>query len=104
MVTRKSRRLGVDLIDCSSGGNAAKAQIPLGAGIAGSQVRLTRSGSDLVLAIAGAGEFLILTRWDKLDKGVMLNPPSLGPQPERNCVDPAEAFFRQASILRPGGI
>lgn len=45
-----------------------------------------------MLAIAGAGQFLILTRWDRVDKGVMLHPPSLGPQLERNCVDPAKAF------------
>lgn len=31
-LSRQLKALGVDLIDCSSGGNAAKAQIPLGAG------------------------------------------------------------------------
>ena len=38
--------------------------------------------------------------WDKNDKGVMLQPPSLGPQPERQVVDPREAFYRHALQIR----
>ncbi len=43
-------------------------------------------------AIASRDEFLICKQWDKCDKGVMLHPASLGPQPERQVVNPAEVF------------
>jgi hypothetical protein len=36
---------------------------------------------------------LILKSWDRNDKGVMLDPPSLGPQPERNLVRTSEAYY-----------
>lgn len=51
-------------------------------------------------AVAGAGQFLILKRWDRTDKGVRLHPPTLGVQPERQCVDPAAAFYTQSLALR----
>lgn len=51
-------------------------------------------------AVAGAGQFLIIKRWDRVDKGVMLHPPSLGVQPERQCVDPAAAFETQSLAVR----
>jgi len=51
-------------------------------------------------AVAGDGQFLIIKRWDRVDKGVMLHPPSLGVQPERQCVDPAAAFETQSLALR----
>jgi hypothetical protein len=38
--------------------------------------------------------------WDKNDKGVMLHPPSLGPQPERQVVNPREAFYRHTLQLQ----
>jgi hypothetical protein len=44
--------------------------------------------------LAGQGEFLVFKRWDKSDKGVMLFPPSLGVQPERQKGDPEEMFDR----------
>ncbi len=43
-------------------------------------------------AVVGAGQFLLIKRWDRADKGVLLHPPTLGVQPERQCVDPAAAF------------
>lgn len=36
---------------------------------------------------------LILKSWDRNNKGVMLDPPSLGPQPERNMVRTSEAYL-----------
>jgi hypothetical protein len=36
---------------------------------------------------------LILKSWDRNNKGVMLDPPSLGPQPERNLVKTREAYY-----------
>jgi hypothetical protein len=37
---------------------------------------------------------LFFKSWDKNDKGVMLVPPSLGPQPERQVISTEEAFYR----------
>lgn len=51
-------------------------------------------------AIAGAGQFLIIKRWDKVDKGVLLHPPTLGAQPERQCVDPKAAFETHSLSIR----
>lgn len=51
-------------------------------------------------AVFGAGQFLVIKRWDKVDKGEMLYPPSLGPQPERQCVDPAKAFETAGLTIR----
>lgn len=51
-------------------------------------------------AVIGANQFLIIKRWDKVDKGVLLYPPSLGPQPERQCVEPANAFETAGLTIR----
>jgi hypothetical protein len=51
-------------------------------------------------AVAGAGQFLIIKRWDRADKGVRLHPPTLGVQPERQCVDPVAAFISQSLDFR----
>ncbi len=53
--------------------------------------------------IAGADEFLIVKRWDRVDKGVLRHPPSLGVQPERQWDRPAECFDRFAveRVVRP---
>ena len=51
-------------------------------------------------AVLGAGQFLIIKRWDKVDKGEMLYPPSLGVQPERQCVDPVAAFETHGLAIR----
>ena len=50
--------------------------------------------------LAGRGEFLVFKRWDKSDKGVMLFPPSLGVQPERQVGQPRRTFDRFS--MRPG--
>jgi hypothetical protein len=56
--------------------------------------------------MAGPDEFLIFKRWDKADKGVMLYPPSLGAQPERQLGDPKDAFdtFSINLVKRPGRV
>lgn len=51
-------------------------------------------------AVSSKDRFMVIKRWDKVDKGVMLHPPSLGPQPERQCVDPAAAFESHSLALR----
>lgn len=45
-----------------------------------------------MLMYAAADEYVIFKRWDKVDKGVMRFPPSLGPQPEKQPGDPTESF------------
>jgi hypothetical protein len=51
-------------------------------------------------AVVGAGQFLIIKHWDRVNKGVMLHPPTLGVQPERQCVDPVAAFETQSLAIR----
>lgn len=50
--------------------------------------------------IAGDEEFVVYKRWDKVDKGVMLFPPSLGPQPERQVALAADALDSYALEVR----
>lgn len=38
--------------------------------------------------------------WEKNNRGVMLDPPSLGPQPERQVVNADEAFYSHALKLK----
>ena len=42
--------------------------------------------------VASEEDFLLIKRWDRTDKGVMLHPPSLGVQPERHVGKAAEAW------------
>ena len=49
---------------------------------------------------AVAGQFMVITRYGKANKGVMLHPPSLGEKPDRQCVDPAAALDALALDLR----
>ncbi len=44
-------------------------------------------------------ETLILKSWERNDRGVMLTPPSLGPQPERQVIATKEAFHRHRFML-----
>lgn len=51
-------------------------------------------------AVSSAENFMVIKSWDKVDKGVMLHPPSLGPQPVRQCIDPDEAFETHSLDIR----
>ena len=42
--------------------------------------------------IASSDEYLVIKSWDKNNRGVMLSPPSLGPQPERQAGKCSDAF------------
>jgi hypothetical protein len=44
-------------------------------------------------------ETLLLKSWERNDPGVMLVPPSLGPQPERQLIPTRDAFWRHAFLL-----
>lgn len=43
---------------------------------------------------------VIFKSWDKNNKGVMLVPPSLGPQPERQVIIPDDVFYRYRIAAR----
>jgi hypothetical protein len=45
-------------------------------------------------------DMVIFKSWDRNNKGVMLIPPSLGPQPERQVVKGDEAFYRHGLQLK----
>ena len=51
-------------------------------------------------AVSSADDFMVLKSWDRTEKGVMLHPPSLGPQPERQRIDPQMAFETHGLSLR----
>lgn len=53
-----------------------------------------------MLMWATRDEFVIFKRWDRMDKGVMLHPPSLGPQPERQLGKTRDAFARFALDMK----
>jgi hypothetical protein len=42
--------------------------------------------------IASTDEFLVIKSWDRNNRGVMLSPPTLGPQPERHTGKCSDAF------------
>lgn len=42
--------------------------------------------------IASMDEFLVVKSWDRNNRGVMLSPPTLGPQPERQAGKCSDAF------------
>ena len=49
--------------------------------------------------LAAKNQCLIVKQWDRCKKGVMLYPESLGVQPERQLVDPTEAYDRYSIDL-----
>jgi hypothetical protein len=59
-----------------------------------------------MLMWASREQFVIYKRWDKVDKGVMLFPPELGPQPSKMLGDPQQAFDSFAVDLawQPGRV
>ncbi|MHB0937896.1 MAG: hypothetical protein ACYDCO_04100 [Armatimonadota bacterium] len=71
-------------------------EIALGVSCKGEQVWVERDvwhqPNPDMLMYADRDEFVVFKRWDRVDKGVMLFPPSLGPQPEKQPGDPREAF------------
>lgn len=51
----------------------------------------TQPNADFCM-VTGPDAWMGLKRWDRTEKGVLLHPPSLGVQPERQLVDPKKAF------------
>ena len=50
--------------------------------------------------VASSDEFLVIKSWDRNHRGVMLSPPSLGEQPERQAGKCADAFTELRIDLR----
>lgn len=50
--------------------------------------------------IASKDEFLVIKSWDRNNRGVMLSPPSLGPQPERQAGRCSDAFTELSIDLK----
>ncbi len=70
----------------------------LGASCKGEQVWVKKDiwhqpNADMCV-FASQDQLLVCKQWDKCDKGVMLYPESLGVQPERQVLNPTEAFDR----------
>ena len=45
-------------------------------------------------------DMIIFKSWDRNNKGVMLKPASLGPQPERQIIKTKDAFYRHRLLLQ----
>ena len=58
----------------------------------------TQPNADVRLVMSEE-ETLILKSWERNDMGVMLTPPSLGPQPERHVIATREAFHGHRFML-----
>lgn len=86
-------------------GFAAKAvEYVLGASCKAEQVHVRENiwhdpAADMCL-IASKNEFLVVKSWDRNDRGVMLSPPTLGPQSERQAGKCSEAFTDMNIDLR----
>ena len=89
------------------GAAARTIEYVLGASCKAEQVHVRENiwhdpAADMCL-IASMDEFLVVKSWDRNNRGVMLSPPTLGPQPERQAGKCSEAFtdmnieLRQAS-------
>ncbi|MDP7396308.1 MAG: hypothetical protein QF541_05540 [Lentisphaeria bacterium] len=89
-------------------GTGETAEYVLGASCKGEQVWVKKDiwhqpNADMCV-FASQDQLVICKQWDRCDKGVMLYPESLGAQPERQTVDPLEAFHTFSIDLktRPG--
>lgn len=86
-------------------GAAAKTvEYVLGASCKAEQVHVRENiwhepAADMCL-IASREEFLVIKSWDRNNRGVMLSPPTLGPQPERQAGKCADAFTDMNIDLR----
>ena len=86
-------------------GEAAKTvEYVLGASCKAEQVHVRENiwhvpAADMCL-IASKEEFLVIKSWDRNNRGVMLSPPTLGPQPERQAGKCSDAFTDMNLDLR----
>ena len=83
---------------------AGTVEYVLGASCKAEQVHVRENiwhdpAADMCL-IAARDEFLVIKSWDRNNRGVMLSPPTLGPQPERQAGKCSEAFTDMNIDLR----
>jgi len=83
-------------ISRGTGSAATSAEYMLGSSCKAEQVHVTENiwhdpAADMCL-VASKDEFLVIKSWDRNNRGVMLNPPTLGPQPERQAGKCSDAF------------
>jgi len=91
-------------INKGQGAGAQTVEYVLGASCKAEQVHVCENiwhapAADMCL-IAAKDEFLVIKSWDRNDRGVMLSPPTLGPQPERQAGKCSEAFTDMNIDLR----
>ena len=94
--TLNNGRLQVDCLCRVTPPRGKSRQFVLSASCKGEQVNVTKGmwhtpSSDMCM-VADPEEILILKSWDRNNKGVMLYPPSLGAQPERQVCRVADAL------------
>jgi hypothetical protein len=78
------------------GSTARSADYVLGTSCKAEQVHVRENiwhepAADMCL-VASSDEFLVIKSWDRNNRGVMLSPPTLGEQPERQAGKCADAF------------
>jgi len=78
------------------GSTARSVDYVLGASCKAEQVHVRENiwhdpAADMCL-VASSEEFLVIKSWDRNNRGVMLSPPTLGEQPERQAGKCADAF------------
>lgn len=83
-------------VTSGTGAAARTIEYAHGASCKAEQVHVTENiwhepAADMCL-IASKDEFLVIKSWDRNNRGVMLSPPTLGPQPERQAGKCADAF------------
>lgn len=97
--TLNNARLSLECVcrmTTGEGPTAVTHQYVLSASCKAEQVNVAKDiwhnpAADMCL-VASADEFLVIKSWDRNNRGVMLSPPTLGPQPERHANKIAEAF------------
>lgn len=83
-------------VTTGSGAAEKTVEYVLGASCKAEQVHVTENiwhepAADMCL-VASRDEFLVIKSWDRNNRGVMLSPATLGPQPERQAGKCADAF------------
>lgn len=83
-------------VERKGGGVVTSAEYALGSSCKAEQVHVRENiwhdpPADMCL-VASRDEFLVIKSWDRNQRGVMLHPPTLGEQPERQAGRWAEAF------------
>lgn len=104
--TLNNARLSLECVCRMTRGQGSSARVTeyvLSAACKAEQVNVAKDiwhdpAADMCL-VASKDEFLVIKSWDRNNRGVMLSPPSLGPQPERQA-NKIEGAFTELRIDR----